>query len=210
MTTPPFVTPPAVRILMEMRDYSRRAERIKTGGRIMEREELEQMTIKELQAEGKRLGLGVPSRTKKADLIGRIRKQVKADQKEADKMTKVPTKAEIRAKVIAEIEPWDGPESKSPAAFIRAGILSGADQFAIWKRVTIRWPDYRGSGGFASIGTYLRRLTASEHLNENGKPTKTGKELLAELQGDGKDPPEKALPTTTEELIDQVKEILTD
>ena len=99
-------------------------------------------------------------------------------------MTKVPTKAEIRAKVIAEIEPWDGPESKSPAAFIRAGILSGADQFAIWKGVTIRWPDYRGSGGFATIGTYLRRLTASEHLNEKGKPTKKGKELLAELQGD--------------------------
>ena len=60
MTTPPFVTPPRVRILMEMRDYSRRAERIKTGGRIMERKELEQMTIKELQAEGKRLGLGGP------------------------------------------------------------------------------------------------------------------------------------------------------
>ena len=152
----------------------------------MEREELEQMTIKELQAEGKRLGLGLPSRIKKADLIGRIRKQVKADQKEADKMTKVPTKAEIRAKVIAEIEPWDGPESKSPAAFIRAGILSGADQFAIWKAVTIHWPDYRGSGGFGSIGTYTRRLTISEHLNEKGKPTKKGKKLLAELQGDEK------------------------
>ena len=176
----------------------------------MEREELEQMTIKELQTEGKRLGLGFPSRIKKADLIGRIRKQVKANQKEADKMTKVPTKAEIRAKVIAEIEPWDGPESKSPAAFIRAGILSGADQFAIWKAITIRWPSYRGAGGFGSIGTYIRRLTISEHLNEKGKPTKKGKELLAELQGDGKDPPEKALPKTTEELMDQVKEILTD
>ena len=183
MTTPTYVTPPVVRILMEERDYSRRAERIRTGGRIMERKELEQMTIKALRTEGERRGLGFPSRTKKADLIDRIREQVKADQKEADKMTKVPTKAEIRAKVIAEIEPWDGPESKSPAAFIRAGILSGADQFAIWKSVTIRWPDYRGAGGFASIGTYRRRLTISEHLNENGKPTKTGKELLAELQG---------------------------
>ena len=98
MTTPPFVTPAHVRILMEVRDYFSHAERIKTGGRIMERKELEQMTIKELQAEGKRLGLGVPSRIKKTDLIDRIRKQVKADQKEADKMTKVPTKAEIRAK----------------------------------------------------------------------------------------------------------------
>ena len=176
----------------------------------MEREELEQMTIKELQTEGKRLGLGVPSRIKKADLIGRIRKQVKADQKEADKMTKVPTKAEIRAKVIAEIEPWDGPESKSPAAFIRAGILAGINPYAIWKTITIRWPSYRGAGGFNSINVYVRRLTASEHLNEKGKPTKTGKKLLAELQGDEKDPPEKALPTTTEELMDQVKEILTD
>ena len=78
-----------------------------------------------------------------------------------------------------------------------------------------------GAGGFNSINVYFRRLTASEHLNENGKPTKTGKKLLAELQGDEKDPPEKddadqeherekALPKTTEELIDQVKEILTD
>ena len=183
MTTPPFVTPPAVRILMEMRDYSRRAERIKTGGRIMEREELEQMTIKELRTEGKRLELGFPSGSKKTDLIDKILAKDKADRKEADKMTKVPTKAEIRAKVIAEIEPWDGPESKSPAAFIRAGILSGADRFAIWKAVTIHWPDYRGSGGFGSIGTYIRRLTISEHLNEKGKPTKKGKELLAELQG---------------------------
>ena len=150
----------------------------------MERKELEQMSVKELQAEGKKRGLGFRSQTKKADLIDRIRDQVKADQKEAEeaKDWKKATKAEIRARTIALTEPWDGPESKSPAAFIRAGLLSEADQFAIWKGVTIRWPDYRGSGGFASIGTYLRRLTASEHLKK-GKPTKAGKELLAELQG---------------------------
>ena len=155
----------------------------------MERKELEQMTIKALRTEGERRGVGFPSRTKKADLIDRIREQVKADQKEAAeaKDWKKATKAEIRARIIAETEPWDGPESKSPAAFIRAGILSGADQFAIWKAVTIHWPDYRGSGGFASIGTYLRRLTASEHLNEKGKPTKAGKKLLAELQRVEKD-----------------------
>ena len=177
----------------------------------MEREELEQMTIKELQTEGKRLGLGVPSRIKKADLIGRIRKQVKANQKEEAeaKKAKKPTRKELIAKIVAETEAWDGPESKSPAALIRAGILAGINPYAIWKTVTIRWPSYRGAGGFNSINVYLRRLTASEHLNENGKPTKTGKKLLAELQGDEKDPPEKALPETTEELIDQVKEILT-
>ena len=44
-----------------------------------------------------------------------------------------------------------------------------------------------GAGGFRTISTYLRRLTASGHLSENGKPTKTGKELLAELQGVEKD-----------------------
>ena len=91
----------------------------------MEREELEQMTIKELQTEGKRLGLGVPSRIKKADLIGRIRKQVKANQKEEAeaKKAKKPTRKELIAKIVAETEAWDGPESKSPAALIRAGIL---------------------------------------------------------------------------------------
>ena len=174
---------------MEERDYSRRAERIRTGGRIMERKELEQMTIKALRTEGERRGLGFLSRPKKADIIDRIMEQVETDQKEAAeaKDWKKPTKAEIRARIIAETEPWDGPESKSPAAFIRAGILSGIDPYAIWKTVTIRWPDYRGAGGFGTISTYLRRLTASEHLNENGKPTKTGKKLLAELQGVEKD-----------------------
>ena len=178
----------------------------------MKRTELEQMTIKELRTEGKRLELGFPPRSKKADLIDRILEQDKADRKEdaEAKKSKKPTTAEIRARAIAETEPWDGGSvAKTPAAFIRAGLLSGADQFAIWKGVTIRWPDYRGSGGFASIGTYLRRLTISEHLKK-GKPTKTGKVLLAELLGLEKDPPEKALPKTTEELIDQVKEILTD
>ena len=151
----------------------------------MKRTELEQMTIKELREEGKRLELGFPPRSKKADLIDRILAKDKADRKQdaEAKKSKKPTTAEIRAQVIAETEPWDGgSEAKTPAAFIRAGLLSEADQFAIWKGVTIRWPDYRGSGGFASIRTYLRRLTASEHLKK-GKPTKTGKELLAELLG---------------------------
>ena len=75
MTIPTYVTPPVVRILMEERDYSRRAERIRTGGRIMERKELEQMTIKALRTEGEQRGVGFPSRTKKADLIDRIREQ---------------------------------------------------------------------------------------------------------------------------------------
>ena len=175
---------------MEERDYSRRAERIQTGGRIMERKELEQMTIKELRTEGEGRGLKFLSRPKKADLIDRIREQVKADQKDAAeaKDWKKPTKAEIKARILAETEPWDGPESKSPAAFIRAGILSGINPYAIWKAVTIRWPDYRGAGGVGTIATYRRRLTASGHLmNENGKPTKTGKKLLAELQGVEKD-----------------------
>ena len=150
----------------------------------MKRTELEQMTIKELRAAGKRLELGFPPRSKKADLIDRILAKDKADRKQdaEAKKSKKPTTAEIRAQAIAETGPWDGPETKTPAAFIRAGLLSEADQFAIWKGVTIRWPDYRGSGGFASIGTYLRRLTASEHLKK-GKPTKTGKVLLAELLG---------------------------
>ena len=89
----------------------------------MERKELEQMSVKELQAKGKKRGLGFRSQTKKADLIDRIRDQVKDDQKEAEeaKDWKKATKAEIRARTIALTEPWDGPESKSPAAFIRAG-----------------------------------------------------------------------------------------
>ena len=151
----------------------------------MERKELEQMSVKELRAEGKRRGLGFPSQTKKADLIDRIRDQVKADQKEAAeaKDWKKPTKIEIRARIIALTEPWEGPDSKTPAAFIRAGILSGIDPHAIWKSVTISWPDYRGAGGFRSVGVYFRRLAKSGHLNESGKPTKKGKELLAELQG---------------------------
>ena len=112
----------------------------------MERKELEQMTIKALRTEGERRGLGFPSRTKKADLIDRI----EADQKEVSevKSLRKPTKAEIREKILAEVEPWEGPDSKTPAAFIQAGILSGIDPHAIWKAVTISWPDYRGAGGF--------------------------------------------------------------
>ena len=147
----------------------------------MERKELEQMTIKALRTEGEQRGLRFLSRPKKADLIDRIMEQVEEAAEAKD--WKKATKAEIRARIIAETKPWDGPESKSPAAFIRAGILSGIDPYAIWKSVTIRWPDYRGAGGFRTISTYVRRLTISEHLNENGKPTKTGKKLLAELQG---------------------------
>ena len=120
--------------------------------------------------------------------------------------------------------PWDGPEWKcpTPASLIKAGLLLGVAPRPIWLAVQARWPDYKGASGFGSVGVYRRDLQKKKLLHvRTARITPAGQEILAELQGDEKDPPDdddadqkhernKALPETTEELIDQVKEILTD
>ena len=52
------------------------------------------------------------------------------------------TKKEAREQMIADADPWEGPEweCKTPAAFVQAGLLLGIDPYSIWKAITIRWP----------------------------------------------------------------------
>ena len=120
--------------------------------------------------------------------------------------------------------PWDGPdwECPTPASLIKAGLLLGIAPRSIWRTVQASWPDYRGASGFGSVGVYRRDLQHKKLLHSRtGRITPAGQEILTGLQGVEKDPPddddddqkherEKALPKTTEELIDQVKEILSD
>ena len=99
---------------------------------------------------------------------------------------KAKTKKQEREEAEAKIDPWKGPEweCKTPAAFIKSGLLEGIDPVAIGKGVAKLWPEYRGAGGpVASARVYRNRMTKSGHLAiAGGVASKTvkGQALLVE------------------------------
>ncbi len=197
MTDASSLTREPVRILLARRGQSGSPEGDQTGDGIMEitavdRErlgkDLEGLVKKDLVEMGNGLGMGISIRNKKADIVEAIIKRrwlddkaVEAEiQKGKEKPTRTPTKKEVREQMIADADPWEGPEweCKTPAAFVQAGLLLGIDPYSTWKAITIRWPDYRGAGGFGTIGTYRGRMKASGALTKDGKPGEKGKEML--------------------------------
>lgn len=55
---------------------------------------------------------------------------------------------------------------------------------SIWRAVEARWPEYRGTSGFGSVGVYRHRMITKGLLSQVAclKPTEAGKEHLAGLQ----------------------------
>ena len=86
--------------------------------------------------------------------------------------------------------PWDGPEWEcpTPASLIRSGLLLGVAPRPIWRAVQARWPDYKGTSGYGSVGVYRRNLQKKKLLNyRTARITPAGREILAGLQGIEKD-----------------------